>query len=81
MNIPVILQLLIYIILPTGITVIGYLVRGVMQRIENLEKTITSKMSEEDIRQLLADKIEPISSDICDIKQTMKDLYNHLIQK
>lgn len=57
------------------------LVRGVMTRIDMLERDIKTKIDETEVRALLKDNLNPIKEDLVEIKQTQQTILNHLISK
>ena len=51
-----------------------YIWKNAVSRIEKLEEEVDSKMSETEVRQLLADKLEPISRDTREVKELVIQL-------
>lgn len=55
-----------------------YIWRNLVQRVDKLEEDVQRKMDREDVRQLLADKLDPIEKNTEETKQL---LYNLLAMK
>lgn len=60
---------------------VGYIWRNAVSRIENLEKNMQDKTSEQDVRQLLNDKLEPVKEDLQEIKTRLEHILDNLINK
>jgi predicted secreted protein len=58
-----------------------YIARSFMQRIDTLEATVKEKISEKEVRQIVRDKLDPIKSDLEEIKHNQEMILNHLISK
>jgi HAMP domain-containing protein len=69
----------------TGLAVLTaplvYLWRSVMARLDNLETEMKKKISEEDVRQVINDKIEPINDKCDDIKASINQILEHILAK
>jgi len=74
-------DIFLYVLLPGIISVSGYLIKNLMNRIQDLESQLLTKMSEDRVRLLLQDKIEPIKEDLKDIKDTVNKLYELQIKR
>ena len=57
-----------------------YIWKGVMSRLESLEKQMSDKMSEDSVRTLVNDKIDPLKDDLKEIKTSIDKLINHIIE-
>lgn len=68
------LESILYIILPVLASLMAYLMRSVMARIETLEHQIQSKLNEPAVRMIISDKVDPIREDIHEIKETLNKL-------
>jgi Tfp pilus assembly protein PilO len=75
-DIKLIIDILLVLVIPGLIGFFKYL----MNKIENLEQEMKSKISEEDARQLLADHLEPVKEDLQDIKDLQIKLYEFLLK-
>lgn len=60
---------------------IGYLIRIQVARIDMLEQRMTQKVEEPQVRQILADKIDPLKEDIQQVNNKLDSIYNILIHK
>lgn len=76
MDIKIIIDILVILVIPGVIAFFKYL----MNKIDNLEQEMKSKISEEDARQLLADHLEPVKEDLQDIKNLQIKLYEFLLK-
>jgi len=61
------------------IGVVGFLVKTQMQRIDVLEKEMTTKPSDEDVRRVLDDKIEPIKDSMTEIRNKVDKVIDMLL--
>lgn len=52
-----------------------------MRRIENLESKMAKSQTEEEVRQLLNDKLEPVKTELQSINRSIEKLVDHLIEK
>ena len=77
----IVFNVILYAILPVLITLVSYIVRGIMQRLERLESGLTDKISEQEVRQILTDKLEPVTDDLKEIKDKVDKVIDHLINK
>jgi hypothetical protein len=69
-------DLQIIVAVSTGIlTILGYFVREVLLRIQNLESKVQESMTEGKTRTLLSDHLIPIKEDIKEIKDTLKQVF------
>ena len=51
-----------------------------MQRVDKLEEKIESKMSEEEVRQLLTDKLDPIQKELNNIQDSTTRILYHILE-
>lgn len=70
---------LIYVILPVVLGIGTFIMKSVFSRLDVLEKDIHNKVEEEKVRQLLADKIDPVREDIQELKNKLDRLMDFLI--
>jgi hypothetical protein len=64
------------IILSTLLGMSAFIMKSVFTRLDTLEQKINQAVTEEDVRSLLVDKIDPIKEDIHEIKQAIMKLYD-----
>lgn len=67
-------------VISTCIAPVVYLYRGVMQRINDLEESNRTKMSESEVRQLLDDKLESLRENVEDVKTSLDTLTTHILK-
>jgi hypothetical protein len=58
---------------------IFYIVRNFMQRVDKLETKLEDKMSREEVRLLLSDKLGPMEHNLEDIKESLAQLTSHIL--
>lgn len=78
------LTLFLSIGVPTFSAMAAYFIKTLMNRIESLETQMVFKTDDKDVRQVLADKLDPITKTLEDIKlqnQKLYDLYINLVSK
>lgn len=71
-----IIQALVFLI----VGILGWLARTNMQRQDNIEKELDTKITEQQTRQILADKLEPLKEGLDDVKDKLDSLYNLLLK-
>jgi Tfp pilus assembly protein PilO len=69
------LNIIYYVIAPMFVTYVGYSMKSHVDRIESMEKKLSEKLDEPQVRLLMADKIDPIKEDIKEIKEML----NHIL--
>ena len=71
------------ILVVVGLTtsVLGYLWKHIMNRIAVLEKEQTNRMTEQEVRNLLLDKIEPIKDTIKTVEKQLDIIIDKLLDK
>lgn len=69
------------VVLPLFAGIIAYFVRNIMSRIEKLEQSLDTAVTEQQVRQILTDKIDPVKEDMSDIKDNIKKLFDLYITK
>lgn len=62
---------------PVLIGGIGYMIKNVFTRLHNLEKS--SAVTEQQVRQLLADKVDPVKEDISEIRKTLDYIFQYFL--
>lgn len=72
--------LLIYAIIPGVIGIISYMIKSILTRLDAVEKLLPHKLEEAEVRQLLADKIDPLSNDIQRFEIKLDKIMDILIQ-
>ena len=70
-----------YVIVPIIFAIIGFITRNFHMRLDALEKEMPLKLSQGEVRQLVADKIDPIREDIHEIKEDLTKLIDLMIKK
>lgn len=63
------------------LTLVAYFVRTQMIRLDELEKNMTTKMTDNEVRQILEDKIEPLKESMAEVKLKVDKVIDLLIQK
>jgi len=58
-----------------------YVWKGHVKRLEKLEDMMQTKQTEQDVRTLLDDKLEPVRSDLQEIKERINHLLDTIINK
>jgi Tfp pilus assembly protein PilO len=61
--------------------IISFFLRAQMQRIDTLEDQIATKTSEAEVRQLLADKVDPLKEKMSEITEKVDKVIDLLIKK
>jgi len=69
------LNIVYYVITPIVIMYAGHCMKSHVDRIEEIEKKLMTKIDEPEVRTILSDKIDPMKEDIKEIKQML----NHLL--
>ena len=67
-------------IIMVAIGIGGYFVKDLMTRLFTVEQEVRTKPTEAEVRQILADKIEPIHSDLAEIKESLRQVYELLVR-
>lgn len=62
-------------------TIGGYFVNSVMGRLKTVEEKVDHKTSEEDVRRILADKIDPVREDIHELKIKIDKIVDLLLKR
>lgn len=73
--------LITYVGVPGLLVLVGYIWKDHVRRIEELERTNKTFITEIEVRQLLADKLEPIKESINKIQGSMEKITDILINK
>lgn len=63
------------------ISPIVFIGRTMIKRIDNLEEAQKSYTTKEEVRLIVADKIEPIREDLSEIKTRIDKIMDHLVNK
>lgn len=63
------------------ISLLLYIWKLSVSRIEKLEKTEEMKPTKEEVRQLLDDKLQPVTDDLIEIKTRVETLINFIMTK
>lgn len=78
MDIEKILSSLIYFIVPGIFTMAGFLIKNIITRLESVENKVVDRPTEQDVRVIINDKIEPIREDIKEIKDLLYKMIHKL---
>jgi uncharacterized protein YoxC len=70
-----------FIVVPIVLTVLGYLMKTHLDRIQELEKRVDLTINEAEIRGIINDKIDPIKEDISEIKATLNHILTAILDK
>ncbi len=73
--------ILIYGVLPIIIGIGSWVMRSMIQRLEEVERKVSIKTDENYVRQLLTDKIDPIREDIHELKAKLDKIVDILLKK
>ena len=76
-----IITFLVLTLLPVFGAIIGFIVNGMMHRLDKLEQGMCNAMTEESVRRLIADKIDPLREDIREIKDKLTRLFDIYIKQ
>jgi hypothetical protein len=74
---------LIYIVIPVftlGSSIGAFFMKSMIERIKELEDQMTNKLSEAAVRQIVADKVDPLKEDLKEIKDSLNQIF-HLLLK
>lgn len=69
------------ILLPIITAIAGYFFKSLYERVERLEIKTSQFKTEEEIRQIINDKIDPIREDIKEIRTKLDQLLDLIINK
>jgi hypothetical protein len=58
----------------------AFIMKSLLSRLENVEQAVKANMTESEVRQLLDDKLDGIKSDIHEIKDAVKQLFEIYVQ-
>lgn len=72
--------LVIYTLVPSVIGLGTYLMKALLNRLNELEKAMSSKLEEEEVRQLLADKIDPIKEGLSKVEVKLDRIMDLLLR-
>lgn len=73
-------SIVLYVIIPILLSLVGYIRRIDVERIAKLEAKVDTTMSDVEVRQLLVDKLEPVTEDLKEIKVKMDKVIDHLLK-
>ena len=74
----------ISLIIAIGTMVAGamaWAIKALISRLDEMQRQITNKVTEPELRQILDDKIVPIKESMADVKMTVDKAYDLLIKK
>lgn len=64
-------QLITYVAIPVIGSLIAFVGRSIMIRLDVLEDQMQTKVNEQTVRTILSDKMDPLKEDIHEIKETL----------
>lgn len=67
---------LIYFGIPIAMSLLTYIIRGLLHRLNTLEERMQHTTTEPQVRQLLSDKYDPLAQDIHEIKEMQQKLFD-----
>lgn len=70
-----------YVIVPIVFAIVGFITRNFHMRLETLEKEMPQKLDQNEVRQIIHDKVDPIKEDISEIKTNLNKLIDLIITK
>lgn len=73
--------ILTYVLIPGLVGIGTYFMKNLLARIDEIEKTLTVKVDESKVRQVLEDKISPLREDIQEVKLQVQKIYDLLMHK
>lgn len=73
--------LILYILIPMITALIAVIGRGIMQRLSSLEERMLTRISEESVRIIVSDKLDPLKEDITEIKDTLNKILINMRRK
>ena len=59
----------------------AWAIKALISRLDEMQRQITNKVTEPELRQILDDKIVPIKESMADVKMTVDKAYDLLIKK
>lgn len=68
------------VLIPGLAGVIGYLYRTYMNKLSTIETELDQKITEQQTRQILADKLEPVKESLDEVKEKLDKLYDLLLK-
>lgn len=74
-------DIIITVVVPVVMAIGAYVVKSIINRIEVLENKTGQHVSDTQVRQLLADKLDPMKSDLSEIKEAIKKLFELYINE
>jgi hypothetical protein len=81
MVLSIIQVVLIYALIPIVLGSGSYFIRNILMRISELERQIPIRVTDSQVRQLLTDKLDPLQSDITELKEKLDKIVDILIRK
>lgn len=74
-------EIILYVAVPGIGSLITYVLRGVMLRIETLEQKIENTITEEQVRLVIKDKVSPLEDKLDDIQEMVSKLLDIQLNK
>ncbi len=71
---------ILYSSVPVLVGVLGYLGKSYMNKISKIEEELDTKLSEQQTRQILSDRLDPIKESVEEVKEKLDKLYDLLLK-
>lgn len=72
-------QIFLYIIAPIVFGLVGYIMKTMINRLDTLEFRMQETITEPEVRIILDDKLDPIHEDLKEIKHSLNQLYEVML--
>lgn len=79
MDLVLLKNILLYVILPGICGLVSFFIKSILNRITRIESILNTKVDEQEVRQLLADKVEPLREDVQELKVKLDKIIDILI--
>lgn len=76
-----VIQIITYIVIPTVSLLIIPVFRSIFMQISELRKDVLTKVNDQQVRQLIADKTDPIREDIQQLNSKLDNIIDLLLTK
>lgn len=75
------LKFLLWVSLPVIFGSLGWVIKNLHTRLDRLDNEIREKVTEQDVRTILSDKLDPLHEDLKDIKKQIERLTDYILKK
>jgi hypothetical protein len=72
---------IVYIIVPLVTALITYILRSFGQRLDAIEEKLNHRITETEVRQIIADKVDPLKESLKEIKDKIDKLFDLILAK